>query len=69
MEMRRSTGHKQFERFVDKSTVSAPLGKYYHLLAGVPSLVTSRHPQAGIYSHRPSGLGRDELKWEMSDNL
>ena len=27
--------------------------------------MVDRHPQANIYSHRPIGLGRDELKWEI----
>ena len=28
-------------------------------------MMVDRHPQASIYSHRPIGLGWDELKWEI----
>ena len=32
-----------------------------YLRAG--KMTVDRHPEASIYSHRPIGLGRDELKW------
>ena len=27
-------------------------------------MMVDRHPQANIYSHRPIGLGGNDLKWE-----
>ncbi len=36
-------------------------------LAG--EMLIDPHSQASLYSHRPIGLGRDELKWEIPGGL
>lgn len=33
--------------------------------AGAGKTMVAWHPRARIYSRRPTGLGRDDLKWEI----
>ena len=39
------------------------------LAPGGEKMMVDRHSEATIYSHRPIGLGRDELKWEILEKL
>ena len=46
-----------------KCAETGPVTLNSYLRAG--KMMFDRHPQATIYSHRPIGLGQDELKWEF----